>query len=137
MKRWLRRIVMAAPVGVLVMLSLAASAQQPQRGRFCLLIDTITSWNPVDAWSVVIGTSAGQNYRATFAAPCRHMKWSVLTRVEARLNAGRCLGTGDIMIFGRGGRRVDRTFVDEDRCIITSVEPIETKPPLPFPRPPR
>jgi len=136
MKRWLTGAAVAFAVGALAIVAVVASARPATGARVCVVIETIQSWNPVDQWTVVVGTADGQNYKVTFAGPCPHMKWSVLTRVEARASARRCLSSGDIMIFGRGGRRPDNTFLEETRCAVASVEAIATKPPLPPARPP-
>jgi hypothetical protein len=54
------------------------------------------------------------------------MSWSVLARVETRLTTATvCLSRGDVIVFGRGGRRADDSFKEEERCGVDTVEPFE------------
>lgn len=128
MKTGFRRATLALPLCLAALLPLAASGQQPTRGPRCLVIGTIESWNPVDQWTVIMG-SKGNNYHVTLANACTRMKWSVLARVDAR-TAARCLGPGDTLVFGRGSRLGDGRFREEDRCVVSQVTPIPTKPAL-------
>jgi len=125
--------VVSVAVGVsataaLTLLPIVLTAQPRMPIRSCAVIETIVSWNPVDQWTLVVGAQ-GSNYRVTFAGACHHMKWSVLARVEARPTVNRCLAAGDAVVFGRGVRRGDGRFQEENRCVVSSVQAIDTKPP--------
>lgn len=102
----------------------------------CARSQSIYDWRPLDDGTIVVRTSPAKSYRVTFTAPCRHLKWSVLARVDTRpTSATACLSRGDVILFGRGPRRPDNSFEQEERCVVQTVEPYE-EPAQPTPTPP-
>jgi hypothetical protein len=91
---------------------------------------SIDDWKPVDKTSIIVSTGPQHSYKVTFMSPCYHMKWSVFARVDTRPTTEvACLSRGDVMLFGRGPRRPDNSFEQEERCVVKSVEAMETTAP--------
>jgi len=101
----------------------AADAPKPSS---CVIVNSIDDWRILDDSAIVVSTGPSKEYKVTFAGTCRHMKWSVLARIEARPSTALCLSSGDTIVFGRGG--TPRHFEEEERCMIKSVERLETPP---------
>jgi hypothetical protein len=95
----------------------------------CAVTKSIDNWQPVDKTSVIVSTGPSHDYKVTFMGSCLHMRWSVLARVDARVSSGMCLSAGDTIVFGRGG--VPGRFEAEERCVVKSVERVESKPQTP------
>ncbi len=105
----------------------AIAADQPTEPSSCVRTQSIDDWKPVDKSTIIVRTGPDHSYKVTFASRCSHMKSSVFARVETRpTTAIACLSRGDIVLFGRGPRRADNSFEREERCVVKSVEPIET-----------
>ena len=105
----------------------AIADDQPAKPSSCARTQSIDDWKPVDESTITVRTGPGHSYKVTFASPCYHMKWSVFARVDTRpTTAAACLSRGDILLFGRGPRRADNSFEQEERCVVKSVEAIET-----------
>lgn len=112
-----------------------AIADDPDVPASCARTQSIYDWRPLDDGTIVVRTSPSRSYTVTFTSPCRHLRWSVLARVDTRpAGAMACLSRGDVILFGRGPRRPDDSFEQEERCVVQSVEPYE-EPAQPAPPP--
>mgnify|MGYP003390791770 CR=1 FL=1 len=87
------------------------------RRHSCAFVNQIYNFKEIDDRTAIIQTSPRRSFRVTFFNNCREMRWAFSARVEAR--PGICLSAGDKMIFGHNGF--------QDRCIISSVEPLPRK----------
>lgn len=107
-------------------LALPAAADDTPAPSSCARTQSIYDWTPVDTSTIIVRTSPNRGYKVTFATPCYHMKWSVLARVATRPTAAPiCLSRGDVILFGRGPRRPDNSFEQEERCVVNAVQAIE------------
>jgi len=114
----------------------AAAADTAANSSVCARTQSIYDWTPVDSSTIIVRTSPNRGYKVTFVSPCYHMKWSVLARVETRpTTASICLSRGDIILFGRGPRRSDNSFEQEERCVVGAVEAIDAAEEAPAPAP--
>jgi len=113
-------------VSIALGLSATAAADETPASSSCARTQSIYDWTPVDTSTIIVRTSPSRGYKVTFAGPCYHMKWSVLARVDTRpTTMAVCLARGDVILFGRGPRRPDNSFEQEERCVVNSVEAIE------------
>lgn len=122
-------------------LAAALAADTPASDRLCVNTRAIENWKPMGREAILVWTSPARRYKVTFTGHCANMKWSVFARVETRpTGVLACLTRGDVLVFGRGPRAADDSFVEESRCVIRSVEPyidplpeLETPAPAPAP----
>ena len=114
-----KRLLVAAVAACALIGPASADNETPAPRRSCAFVDRIYNFTEVDDRTAIVQTSPSQSYRVTFFNSCREMRWAISARVEAR--PGICLSPGDKMIFGHRG------FGFEDRCIISSVEPLPRK----------
>ena len=124
-------IALVCAVGVA---SAPLAADQATPPASCVRTQSIDDWRALEDGSIVVRTSPSKSFKVTFTAPCRHLKWSVLARVDTRpTGALACLTRGDVILFGRGPRRSNDTFEQEERCVVKSIEPYEEPQPTPPP----
>ena len=126
-----RRIWFASLVLFIAWANPVAADDQPAAPTSCVRTQSIDDWRPLDKWAIVVRTSPSKSFKVTFSSPCHHLRWSVLARVDTRpTTATACLSRGDVILFGRGPRRDDDSFEQEERCTVKSVEPFgEPAPP--------
>ena len=116
----------AAFVSAIGCAGVVIAADQAGAPASCVRTQSIDDWRPLDDGSIVVRTSPAKSFKVTFTAPCRHLRWSVLARVDTRpTGATACLTKGDVILFGRGPRRPDDSFEQEERCVVKTVEPYE------------
>jgi Family of unknown function (DUF6491) len=121
---WLASIALLTTSAIPV--AAADEAATAETAETCVRTQSIDDWRPVDRSAIIVRVSTSKSYKVAFASPCKHMKWSVLARVDTRPTAGApCLARGDIILFGRGPRKADNSFEKEQRCTVKSVEPFE------------
>jgi hypothetical protein len=121
-----RALTLLLAAAIALALPAAALADPAPAPSSCARTQSIYDWTPVDQSTIIVRTSPNRGYKVTFAAPCYHMKWSVLARVDTRpAGSTICLSRGDTVLFGRGPRRAGNSFEQEERCIVSAVEAIE------------
>lgn len=129
--RMLRPLWFAALLLLVFPATPASADDKPAAQTSCARIQSIDDWRPVDNRTIVV-QSSGKSFKVTFSSPCPHMKWSVLARVDTRATTSTaCLSHGDVILFGRGPRRADNSFEQEERCAVKEVEPFEESLPPP------
>jgi hypothetical protein len=122
---------LAFAVAAIAAISSAVADDKPNQMTpvSCVRTASISDWKPVDATHIIISTGPQHDYRVAFTSRCYHMKWSVFARVDTRPTRDMaCLSRGDVMLFGRGPRRSDNSFEQEERCVVKSVEAVQAEP---------
>ena len=94
----------------------AGSAVPPLRAAgdaTCAHVRHINNFRHVDATTAIFEAGPSRQFKVTFKAQCRDLKWAFAVRVEAR--PGACLKPGDVVVVSRDG-------VIPERCFVKSVE---------------
>jgi hypothetical protein len=110
---------------VAILCAPAFGEDHPERRLSCVRTQAIYDWKPAGSSAVVVSTSLDKRYRVSFAAPCRHMSWSVFASVSTRPTGPiPCLSPGDVFVFGRGATLANGRYEEEERCTVRSVKPL-------------